>query len=109
MIDLFTDLIERWREEASLLRRYAANDQADVLERLATELEVAAREWELEALTLEQARKESGFGYSTLQRLVSSGRVPNAGDRHRPRIRRKDLPRKPGHRVRKLEVQRAHG
>jgi hypothetical protein len=108
MIDLFTLLIDRWREEAEVLRRYASDGQAEVVERLATELEAAVEGWQLEELTLEQAQKETGFAYSTLQRMVAEGRIPNAGDRHKPRIRRQDLPKKPAHHERRLEVHRAN-
>lgn len=104
----FELLIKRWRDEAAVLRRYASEAQADVVERLARELEAALKESELEELTLEQAQSETGFAYSTLQRMVAEGRIPNAGDRHKPRIRRRDLPKKPAHRERRLEVHRAH-
>jgi hypothetical protein len=79
-----------------VLRHRGAEAQAGVLEGCASELAAWVREWELEALTLEQAARESGLSYSHLQHLVAGGRVPNAGSARRPRIRRADLPRKPG-------------
>lgn len=89
------DLRVRWRAEAAVLRHRAATGYAEVLESCAVELEEYEREHELEALTLDQAVAESGYAYSALQKMVTQGRVPNAGAPHRPRIHRKDLPKKP--------------
>jgi len=50
----------------------------------------------LEALSLPQAASESGYSADHLAREVRVGRIPNAGRRGAPRIRRGDLPRKPG-------------
>ena len=87
-------LAEQWRGEAEVLRRRGAIAQAEVLESCAAELEASLRECELEALTLQEAAAESGYSYSALQKLVSSGELANVGERHRPRVRRGDLPRK---------------
>jgi hypothetical protein len=88
-------LAGRWREEAQLLRRRGAAAQAEVLESCAAELDAYERERSLEALTLEQGAAESGYSYSQLQKLVGSGALTNVGDKHRPRVRRGELPRKP--------------
>ena len=88
-------LAARWRAEAAVLRRRGAALQAEVLEQCAAELEADERERALEALTLEQAATESGYSYSALQKLVGSGALTNVGDKHRPRVRRGELPRKP--------------
>jgi hypothetical protein len=85
-----------WRQEARLARELGATEAAQTLERCAGQLEVVEREHALEALTLEQAAAASGYSYSTLQHLVADGRIKNAGSDGRPRIRRADLPRKPG-------------
>src|SRR2546425_10869637 len=76
-------------------RHRGAEALAACLESCATELEVWARAWELEQLTLSQAAAESGYSYSTVQHLVAAKRIRNAGSARRPRIARKDLPRKP--------------
>jgi hypothetical protein len=78
-----------------VLRHRGAEALGASLESCAAELEVWARAWALEALTLEQAAAESGYSYSALQHLVAAKRIPNAGSARRPRIARKDLPRKP--------------
>ena len=87
-------LSDRWRDEAKALRRWGAELQAAVLEACADELEQATKDREMEQLTLEQAAIESGLSYSTLQKQLASGRLLNVGSKHRPRVRRDDLPRK---------------
>lgn len=88
-------LAERWREEAGTLRRYGDERGAHVCELHAREIEEAVRAAESEILTLEQAEQESGYSREHLRHLVAGGKVPNAGKRGSPRIRRGDLPRRP--------------
>jgi hypothetical protein len=95
MIDV---LPKRWIEDASLLRRYSAIAQAEVLEICATQLEAELREHELEALTLEEAVEESGYSYSALQKKVAAGELENVGKKGHPRIPRWQLPKKGGRR-----------
>lgn len=85
-----------WRAHAAELRRYGAELQAHVLEAVADELEDALQGEADALLTLEQAAEESGYSADHLGREVREGRIPNAGRRHAPRLRRGDLPRKPG-------------
>ncbi len=89
-------LASQWRDEAETLRRRGATAQAVVLESCAEELETALREHDLEALTLNEASQESGYSYSALQKKVASDELPNMGSKNCPRVRRGDLPRKPG-------------
>ena len=89
-------LARRWRDEADTLRRRGATAQAVVLESCAEELETVLRERDLEALNLRGASEESGYSYSALQKMVAEGKLPNMGDKNRPRVRRGDLPRKAG-------------
>ena len=93
---LVSRLVTRWHEDAATLRRRGAEYQATAMESCATELEEEARLFLLEALSLDQAEEESGYSYSALQKMVSDGRLLNAGTPHRPRVRRCDLPKKPG-------------
>jgi len=88
-------LVQRWRDDVTLLRRRGADAQAATLESCASELEEEVRRLSIETLTLAQAGRESGYSYHALQKMLADGRLPNAGGRHRPRIRRGDLPRKP--------------
>ena len=91
-----TDLTAQWRDEAESLRKRGAGAQAVLLESCAEELETVLRERDLEALTLQGASEESGYSYSALQKMVAEGKLPNIGDKNRPRVRRGDLPRKAG-------------
>jgi hypothetical protein len=45
---------------------------------------------------LTEAARESGYSVEYLGRLVRHGMIPNPGKKGSPRIRRCDLPRKPG-------------
>ena len=85
------DLTERWRTRATELRRYGAEDQATALEACAAELEQAEQEYAVEELTLEQAAIELGVSYDTIGRRLRTGEIPNAGQKHKPRVRRCDL------------------
>ena len=89
-------LAVRWRNDALLLRRRGAEPQAVTLEACAEDLEQSLQESALEALPLSQAARESGYSYSALEKGIRSGRILNAGEPGRPRIRRCDLPRKAG-------------
>ena len=91
-------LAEEWRTRSGELRRMGLSQPADQMDAMAAELEDRITEWLDERLTLEQAAKESGYTYNHLQASVSDGKLPNAGERGEPRIRRRDLPVKGGHR-----------
>src|SRR2546425_402087 len=93
---LISRLTTRWRAEADVLHRRGADEQAFVLKSCASELEHEGHLFSLEALTLEQAADSSGFSYSALQKMVRDGTIPNVGKKGAPRVRRGDLPKKPG-------------
>ena len=93
------ELAETWQQEAELLRHRGAPRQAKALESAADELENRLREWRHEELTVQEAAEESGYSPKTLRRMVREGRIPDSrpdGSRSEIRIRRRDLPRKPG-------------
>jgi hypothetical protein len=52
--------------------------------------------WQLEELPIAEAAEESGLSVSALEKQIARGALLNSGDKGRPRIRRCDLPRKPG-------------
>ena len=87
-------LSKAWREKATELRCFRAEDQATTLEYCADDLEEAWRIWQTEPLTLDEAVEESGYSYSSLEKRVRSGTIPNIGEPGAPRVRRQDLPRK---------------
>lgn len=95
-MDPLADLVERWRREADVLRRRGAPRRADVLEGCAEELEAAAAGRPLEPLTVEQAAALGGYSESRLRSLLSEETIANVGEPGAPRIRRCDVPRKPG-------------
>lgn len=92
-----SNLPREWRERAGALEPYAA-PAAEAFRRAAGELDTWLRAWWTELLTLDQAREESGYHRDSLLRYLRDGTVPNMGTADDPRIRRSDLPCKPGHR-----------
>jgi len=90
-------LAERWKSEAETVeRRYADNASARLLRTVAAELVEVLREEADELLTLAEAAEVSGYASDTLRHRLSNGSIPNAGVSGKPRIRRGDLPTKPG-------------
>lgn len=92
----FADLIARWETEAATLEGYGAVQAATAARRHAAELRAALDARADELLDLSQAAHESGYSRRRIRELIAEGTVPNAGRKGAPRIRRADLPRKPG-------------
>jgi hypothetical protein len=92
-------LAERWRADAALFRRRGALEAAATLDDCASELEAAWRAWWAEELTIADASHESGYSADRLRELVRAGQLHGArpgGRRGEIRLRRCDLPRRPG-------------
>lgn len=87
------DVASRMREEAELFRRRGDERAAEMAESYADDLEDALRKWWYEELTLKEAAAEQGCSYSKMQKMVSRGEIPNAGEKGDPAVRRCDLPR----------------
>jgi hypothetical protein len=88
-------LLSHWRSRAGDLERYApAAAQAfrDAADELAEALDGAA-----ESVSLKEAAMLGGYSADSLQRMVAAGRIQNFGRKGKPRIRRADVPIKPGH------------
>jgi hypothetical protein len=92
---LLAHLPDQWRTLAAQQRRFGAEAQARILEYCADELWGLLRAAEDELLPLHRAAVESGYTADHLGRLIREGKLPNAGRKARPLIRRKDLPIKP--------------
>lgn len=92
---LLANLPEEWRTLAAQQRRFGAEAQARILEYCADELWGVLRAADDELLTLHRASEQSGYTADHLGRLIREGKLPNAGRKARPLIRRKDLPIKP--------------
>jgi hypothetical protein len=90
------DLPGKWRLVATDLRRWGGAVPAEAIERCAAELQEAIEAEQSRLLTLDEAAVISGYSRDHLGRQVSTGRIPNAGRRHAPRIRIADLPKKAG-------------
>ena len=88
-------LVQQWRHNATLLRQYKNQQQAEWLEDRAAELETALTQQDAELVTLTEAARISGYSRDHLGRLVRSGALQNFGRPHAPKLRRGDLPRKP--------------
>ena len=86
------ELPARWRESAEDLEGFGARDQAQAVRRCALELEESIRVAATEVLTLKEAAAETRYSKDHLRQLVASGKIPNAGERGRPRVLRRDLP-----------------
>ena len=95
MFPSLAKLADNWRSLADQQRRFGAETHARILEYCADELAIALRLREEELLDLRQASIESGYSADHLGRLVRDGKLPNAGRRNAPKIRRIDLPRRP--------------
>ncbi|MQA91099.1 MAG: hypothetical protein GEU90_12825 [Gemmatimonas sp.] len=90
-----SELSDEWRALAEQQRRLGAEPQARTLEYCADALRSVLVANDDELLNLQQAADESGYTPDHLGRLIREGRLPNAGRKARPLIRRSDLPSKP--------------
>lgn len=88
------DLLARWRRDADVLALYGVDHLARLCKQHAAEIEAALRAKGDESLSLAEAARESGYSTDHLRHLVAAGTIPNVGRRHRPQVRRADLPRK---------------
>jgi hypothetical protein len=93
------DLAARWLEEAETLDRYRDERGGSLCRMLAAELQAALANHEREVLTLAQASQVSGYTADHLRHLISEGAIPNAGIKGSPRVKRGDVPMKPGERA----------
>jgi len=94
-----TRLMAVWRSRADELAPYAA-PAAEAFRTAARELEGELRACD-DAVTLSEASRLGGYSIDHLQRLVAQGTLENVGLKGRPRIRRADVPQKPGYSLRR--------
>lgn len=91
-------IVAAWTQRRDDLRRLRAMvDGAVLIDELLFEL----RTWQIEeaggAVTLQEAHELGGYSVDHLQRMVRKGVLVNVGQKGRPRIRRADVPHRPGH------------
>lgn len=91
-----TDLPAQWRALAVEQRSLGAEAQARTLEFCADQLTATVLHMADELLSLHRAAQESGYSVDHLGRLLREGKIPNAGRKAKPLIRRRDLPTKSG-------------
>lgn len=91
------ELREHRRADAEVLRRRGCEEAAALLESCAGELDACLVGEQVETLSLAEAARESGYSAGHLRYLIAQGRLRDVAQTGRPRIRRGDLPRKPGH------------
>jgi len=92
------ELAAKWRrrrEEAKALSAMAPIER--VCDEVLADLGALEEDFERDVLTLGEAAAESGYSTDHLRRLIRDRKLPNAGRRHAPLVRRCDLPNKPGH------------
>lgn len=96
-MDLLRQTAAEIRDKAAEFRDdFGDEARARALEWAAARLDTALDDFSNQQLTLTQAARESGYSPEHLGRWVRLGKIPNAGRPHAPRIRRGDVPQKPG-------------
>lgn len=88
------ELAKKWREAAETLQLYGQPETAQVLRGCANSLDAAMRSLDDDKLSLAEAAQESGLSADRLRHMVAEGKLPQAGKKGSPRIRRGDLPLK---------------
>lgn len=100
MDPLMQRLASTWRERAVALRKFGAADgPATAYECAAAELDSAIAQLTDEPLSIREAAMVSGYSSDHISRMIRGGKLANAGRVNAPRVRRGDLPIKPGRRL----------
>ena len=90
------ELRARWTDRRDEWRRLGVSvDGTKLCEEILGDLATLDAAGE-EGLTLVEAARECGYSADHLGRLVRAGDIENVGRAKAPRIRRRDLPKKPG-------------
>lgn len=89
-------LLATWGERANHLERYAP-EVARAIRECADDLRTAIKATADLEVTPTEAAKLTGYTTRAYSDMLADGRVPNLGNKQRPRMRLRDLPRKPGH------------
>lgn len=91
---------EDWNALADDIEQWAGEDAAQPVRTASEKFEDAVDEWANEPLPIDRAAEESGYSKERLRELIREETIPDAGPDGGRRIRRKHLPRRPGHGVR---------
>ncbi len=84
------------RADAERLRRRGCDGPARLLESCADDLDRVLSTGQDETLTLARAAQESGYTAAHLRYLIGRGTLRDRAETGPARVRRGDLPRKPG-------------
>lgn len=88
---------QRWERRRDEWARFGVSvDGAKLAAEVVADLDAFESSAADEVLTLTDAARESGYSAEHLRHLIASGQLENAGRKHAPRVKRSDLPRKPG-------------
>jgi hypothetical protein len=95
------EVLARWESRRDEWVRLGVSvDGAKVAAEIVADLEELRHAQMSEAVTLREASLIGGYSLDHLQRCVASGQIENVGRKGRPRIRRDDVPVRPGHNLR---------
>jgi hypothetical protein len=95
------EFFAKWKTEADTMRRRGVMvEGATLCEEILHDLESVLRAEEDRLLSLTEAAALSGYNPDHLGRMIREGKIQNAGRKGSPRIRARDLPRRPGSRPR---------
>lgn len=92
-----TELLGLWRSDAEVLRNRGCTDAARLLAACADELDRVLCASEDELVTLADAATLSGYTPAHLRALIAEGTLRDRAASGPKRLRRGDLPRKPGY------------
>jgi hypothetical protein len=88
------ELVIEWRVRGEQLKYEGSNEAAHTRALCAAELEASLKNRDNEILSIADAARESGYNEEYLRRLLRTHAELNVGRAGKPRIRRRDLPRK---------------
>ena len=89
-------LVDRWMARRDELKRlHATVDGAILCDEVLADLEELLGDRDEKTVTLTEAAELSGYSRDHLARLVRTGRISNAGRKHRPLLQVRDLPIRP--------------
>jgi hypothetical protein len=90
-IDTLTQACRKLRQDAEIVRAFGSDQTAVTIEACVDEFEIAIESWLDERLTPTQAGLEGPLAAATVAKHVREGRLPQAGRRGAPLVRRRDL------------------
>lgn len=91
-------LLDLWRARADEVEPYSP-PAATAIRTCADELERQQKMDDSDTVSPTEAALWSGYDVDSIGRMIREGKLTNHGNKNRPKVRRSDLPRKPGHRA----------